>query len=81
MSASNNASEKRERPNGRGDRLMRSSVYTKSLPGHRLPGAINRDFFGLVAATIYRGCRRIAEAMGMVRGSRLWQARRLALLL
>src|SRR6266550_8528593 len=49
----NSASGKCERPNGRDDRLMKSSACTKSLPDHPLPGAINRGFFGLVAATIY----------------------------
>jgi len=45
----NSASGKCERPNGRDDRLMKSSACTKSLPDHPLPGAINRGFFGLVA--------------------------------
>jgi len=31
MSANNNASEGRHRPNGRDDRLMKSNAYTKSL--------------------------------------------------
>jgi len=50
MSASNNGSEKRERPNGRGDKPMKSSACTKNLPDHPLHGAIDRGFFGLVAA-------------------------------
>ena len=41
MSASNNASEKRGRPNGHGDRLMKPSACTKNLPDHPVRGAIN----------------------------------------
>ena len=54
MSASNNASEKCERPNGRGDRLMRSSVYTKRSPEHPRRGAISQASIRTgLAATIY----------------------------
>src|SRR5205807_9973792 len=42
ISSRNNASEKRARPNGHGDRLMKSSACTKNLPDHPLHGAINR---------------------------------------
>jgi len=35
-----NASAKRERPNGRDDRLMKSSVYPKSLSDDPLHGGI-----------------------------------------
>ena len=41
ISSRNNASEKRARPNGHGDRLMKSSACTKNLPDHPLRGAIN----------------------------------------
>jgi hypothetical protein len=54
MSASNSASEKRERPNGRGDRLMRSSVCTGRLPDNPLHGAIKHRRRG----DLPRGSRR-----------------------
>ena len=65
----NSASGKCERPNGRDDRLMKSSACTKSLPDHPLPGAINRGFFGLGGQRRSTTCRRIAEAMGHGQGA------------
>ena len=51
-SASNSASEKRERPNEGGDRQMKSSAYTKNLPDHPVHGPINSPaFFEAISST------------------------------